>query len=99
MIPSCASLNAFSLISLGNTNCDLILPSLVFKIRYNSSPLILNLVSPGFKSSAVLVLSTLSQLVVKVASAFCNLIRSTRCLLYTSDAADEEDSVDLGGRR
>src|SRR5664280_261527 len=22
-----------------------------------------------------------------------------RCLLYTSDAADEEDSVDLGGRR
>src|SRR5664280_184052 len=26
-----------------------------------------------------------------------NLI--SRCLLYTSDAADEEDSVDLGGRR
>src|SRR5674536_400386 len=24
---------------------------------------------------------------------------SARCLLYTSDAADEEDSVDLGGRR
>ena len=23
----------------------------------------------------------------------------TNCLLYTSDAADEEDSVDLGGRR
>ena len=23
----------------------------------------------------------------------------TSCLLYTSDAADEEDSVDLGGRR
>ena len=31
-------------------------------------------------------------------------VRSNRlsykpCLLYTSDAADEEDSVDLGGRR
>src|SRR5674536_407218 len=29
-------------------------------------------------------------------------VRSARdgtCLLYTSDAADEEDSVDLGGRR
>ena len=26
-----------------------------------------------------------------------NLVSS--CLLYTSDAADEEDSVDLGGRR
>ena len=24
---------------------------------------------------------------------------SWSCLLYTSDAADEEDSVDLGGRR
>ena len=24
---------------------------------------------------------------------------SEYCLLYTSDAADEEDSVDLGGRR
>ena len=26
-------------------------------------------------------------------------IRQNLCLLYTSDAADEEDSVDLGGRR
>src|SRR5674536_399588 len=25
--------------------------------------------------------------------------RMAACLLYTSDAADEEDSVDLGGRR
>src|SRR5664280_3870738 len=25
--------------------------------------------------------------------------RCKHCLLYTSDAADEEDSVDLGGRR
>ena len=30
---------------------------------------------------------------VKVIGRYCN------CLLYTSDAADEEDSVDLGGRR
>ena len=27
-----------------------------------------------------------------------SLVRSCSCLLYTSDAADEEDSVDLGGR-
>ena len=26
-------------------------------------------------------------------------MRSYLCLLYTSDAADEEDSVDFGGRR
>ena len=30
----------------------------------------------------------------KVDSVFCY-----RCLLYTSDAADERSSVDLGGRR
>src|SRR5665648_1275473 len=28
-----------------------------------------------------------------------NIARLKGCLLYTSDAADEEDSVDLGGRR
>src|SRR5665648_183457 len=28
-----------------------------------------------------------------------NLASEYLCLLYTSDAADEEDSVDLGGRR
>ena len=28
-----------------------------------------------------------------------NLDSIIYCLLYTSDAADEEDSVDLGGRR
>ena len=27
------------------------------------------------------------------------LDNAATCLLYTSDAADEEDSVDLGGRR
>src|SRR5665648_951380 len=28
-----------------------------------------------------------------------NHFKRSTCLLYTSDAADEEDSVDLGGRR
>ena len=28
-----------------------------------------------------------------------NTVSYIVCLLYTSDAADEEDSVDLGGRR
>src|SRR5665648_1130192 len=28
-----------------------------------------------------------------------NCLHPVTCLLYTSDAADEEDSVDLGGRR
>ena len=32
-------------------------------------------------------------------SAFHATPVSVPCLLYTSDAADEEDSVDLGGRR
>eukprot|EP00656_Telonema_subtile_P042666 TRINITY_DN48436_c0_g1_i1.p1 TRINITY_DN48436_c0_g1~~TRINITY_DN48436_c0_g1_i1.p1 ORF type:complete len:100 (-),score=19.25 TRINITY_DN48436_c0_g1_i1:94-393(-) len=29
----------------------------------------------------------------------CTISYVQACLLYTSDAADEEDSVDLGGRR
>ena len=29
----------------------------------------------------------------------CRLLPALRCLLYTSDAADERSSVDLGGRR
>eukprot|EP00658_Telonema_sp_P-2_P029394 TRINITY_DN22368_c0_g1_i1.p1 TRINITY_DN22368_c0_g1~~TRINITY_DN22368_c0_g1_i1.p1 ORF type:complete len:141 (-),score=34.05 TRINITY_DN22368_c0_g1_i1:26-448(-) len=32
-------------------------------------------------------------------SAVDDLNQTKGCLLYTSDAADEEDSVDLGGRR
>src|SRR5664280_3686321 len=31
--------------------------------------------------------------------AFISTVHIANCLLYTSDAADEEDSVDLGGRR
>ena len=33
-----------------------------------------------------------------IASSFANAVSMT-CLLYTSDAADERSSVDLGGRR
>ena len=32
-------------------------------------------------------------------SAHCGAVQHRRCLLYTSDAADERSSVDLGGRR
>src|SRR5665648_1203590 len=32
-------------------------------------------------------------------SAISSVFAPNICLLYTSDAADEEDSVDLGGRR
>eukprot|EP00658_Telonema_sp_P-2_P083099 TRINITY_DN8910_c0_g1_i1.p1 TRINITY_DN8910_c0_g1~~TRINITY_DN8910_c0_g1_i1.p1 ORF type:complete len:157 (+),score=47.29 TRINITY_DN8910_c0_g1_i1:58-528(+) len=37
--------------------------------------------------------------VVALAALACLTTQSNACLLYTSDAADEEDSVDLGGRR
>ena len=42
---------------------------------------------------------------VKLTAKYSNIdidwksVYSLSCLLYTSDAADEEDSVDLGGRR
>eukprot|EP00658_Telonema_sp_P-2_P004773 TRINITY_DN1177_c0_g1_i5.p1 TRINITY_DN1177_c0_g1~~TRINITY_DN1177_c0_g1_i5.p1 ORF type:complete len:127 (+),score=49.39 TRINITY_DN1177_c0_g1_i5:119-499(+) len=32
-------------------------------------------------------------------ASYEGFVWSNTCLLYTSDAADEEDSVDLGGRR
>ena len=38
------------------------------------------------------------EVVLKFFQGFINMGAST-CLLYTSDAADEEDSVDFGGRR
>ena len=36
---------------------------------------------------------------MRVAQTGLTMAEYFRCLLYTSDAADEEDSVDLGGRR
>ena len=36
---------------------------------------------------------------MKHINGFSRLVLCKTCLLYTSDAADEEDSVDLGGRR
>src|SRR5665648_1257452 len=63
------------------------------------------------KKSPILTLSMALMLVVAALSADGKMIkralnrvdyhlrRNYSCLLYTSDAADEEDSVDLGGRR
>ena len=34
-----------------------------------------------------------------VITVYVLLVEQLTCLLYTSDAADEEDSVELGGRR
>eukprot|EP00658_Telonema_sp_P-2_P063269 TRINITY_DN51997_c0_g1_i2.p1 TRINITY_DN51997_c0_g1~~TRINITY_DN51997_c0_g1_i2.p1 ORF type:complete len:134 (-),score=12.15 TRINITY_DN51997_c0_g1_i2:26-427(-) len=45
---------------------------------------------------------TRSRLAERIAMIFCAMrewMHCSPCLLYTSDAADEEDSVDLGGRR
>ena len=33
----------------------------------------------------------------QIAGYISKTVQDRRCLLYTSDAADEEDSVDLGG--
>ncbi|WDT36897.1 hypothetical protein PVA38_12210 [Streptococcus pneumoniae D39] len=38
-------------------------------------------------------------LTVKASSSLCQTTFDLFCLLYTSDAADEARSVDLGGRR
>src|SRR5678810_166842 len=36
---------------------------------------------------------------ISTSSRRCSIRKCYRCLLYTSDAADERSSVDLGGRR
>ena len=38
-------------------------------------------------------------LAIEIVSGEIELVRLPPCLLYTSDAADERSSVDLGGRR
>ena len=40
-----------------------------------------------------------SEEATRLAGTYHNLLRLWACLLYTSDAADERSSVDLGGRR
>ena len=55
---------------------------------------------PGVKEDVTNIILNLKQVRFKqVVEEFENEKVSITCLLYTSDAADEEDSVDLGGRR
>ena len=49
------------------------------------------------KADAAAKLSTVISMIDKLAKK--NIIHDNNCLLYTSDAADERSSVDLGGRR
>ena len=44
-------------------------------------------------------LDLFASLASSISEAVENAWLFTRCLLYTSDAADERSSVDLGGRR
>src|SRR5665648_1305141 len=62
------------------------------------NPSILGLEGKGLPFAAAL---TSTCLVAGVMTIIMGLFtnRAYACLLYTSDAADEEDSVDLGGRR
>src|SRR5665648_1056403 len=47
----------------------------------------------------LLSVNTFNTLQFAMSSVMRGVGHPTCCLLYTSDAADEEDSVDLGGRR
>ena len=50
--------------------------------------------SPGGKRPAVLI-----EAIIAMAHQLNMQVLAEGCLLYTSDAADERSSVDLGGRR
>ena len=64
-------------------------------IRDRNNPALAILFGIAFTA---LLQSSSSSTVIFQAFAIQGLL-SYNCLLYTSDAADEEDSVDLGGRR
>ena len=51
------------------------------------------------KRSATGFLISLPIIFIALAQNYWIFFTAITCLLYTSDAADEEDSVDLGGRR
>mgnify|MGYP003381507485 CR=1 FL=1 len=53
----------------------------------------------GLGSPAILLLLAALPPQVMVALVALALLGALTCLLYTSDAADERSSVDLGGRR
>src|SRR5664279_5278432 len=95
MIPSCATLSAFSLICFGSTNWHLILPSLVFSILYNNSAFVVNLYSPAAKSSSTLLLSTLPHVEVNVLSAFCRFMTSSRVVLPSISAVTFKGFITL----
>eukprot|EP00828_Plagiopyla_frontata_P033201 TRINITY_DN43127_c0_g1_i1.p1 TRINITY_DN43127_c0_g1~~TRINITY_DN43127_c0_g1_i1.p1 ORF type:complete len:197 (-),score=20.80 TRINITY_DN43127_c0_g1_i1:62-652(-) len=79
----------FSLLQTESTSCVMVC---VFNV-------IISLRSPA-RQAYRLTRSTLFSYILRCSSMSSRYCRSsTVCLLYTSDAADEEDSVDLGGRR
>src|SRR5678809_1462945 len=53
----------------------------------------------GFKATEQLILYGRYNFGLTDVSRFDNIVDHSNCLLYTSDAADERSSVDLGGRR
>src|SRR5664279_2637346 len=61
-----------------------------------ASPSAVNLLFPGGNGDAVATITNPNPYPVTVTGVD---LPTNTCLLYTSDAADEEDSVDLGGRR
>src|SRR5665648_1285419 len=78
----------------------------VMKVLWNESPLGSSDVIHELKGTTdwkpKTIKTLLSRLVIKNAVSYDVGSRGYSyypCLLYTSDAADEEDSVDLGGRR
>src|SRR5664279_2168982 len=55
--------------------------------------------SPSLTEPYTLLCTYTVQIILSILAALIGVIIAYGCLLYTSDAADEEDSVDLGGRR
>ena len=58
-----------------------------------------SIIEAAFYGNNVVEVTDLKQAYELAKNSPGTIVTDMPCLLYTSDAADEEDSVDLGGRR
>src|SRR5665648_634490 len=91
--------NAIRIVDIGR-HCFLIVTLDISKsnmlIKVSSKPITAFLCS---KVAATDPRPAVNEIVFTIIDRYRKIIIDRICLLYTSDAADEEDSVDLGGRR
>src|SRR5674536_404388 len=95
MIRGNKSINKSMVKTIFEGNILIPLPKVLVGNRFHS---LFSIISPTHCDFCGTKLNVNSHYTRFILTSYGTITRNT-CLLYTSDAADEEDSVDLGGRR